>query len=364
MGEDSPIEADSQRPNFSSEENHTNAMVILNESLLRKRSEHNDGLLYELEEVSLHQEEIEKIEEVGRLCRHLKILMLQNNIIGKIENVNKLKELEYLNLALNNITKIENLERCESLRKLDLTMNFIDFDELDSSMSNLSGLHNLEELYLVGNPFCTKWDPCKYRLFVIGRLPQLKQLDGRLVTPSERIDGGSSLGKLEEEVKRIALEVSEKKRLGIYDTKDSNGFSRESRVAMYRELGEEKALKEKQSHRGVADAKTTKEVTSALNSRGEIRQCNEGGYEFALDDASVPGSIIFELHAPKYMDSSLITVDLYPTYVRCVVRNKLTQIRFDTEIRVEKSKVERSRTTGVIKCTCPIENFVLNHPIT
>lgn len=41
------------------------------------------------------------------------------------ENLNKLKQLEYLNLALNCIEKIENLDRCESLNKLDLTMNFI-----------------------------------------------------------------------------------------------------------------------------------------------------------------------------------------------------------------------------------------------
>lgn len=32
-----------------------------------------------------------------------------------MENLNKLKELEYLNLALNNITKIEGIENCESL---------------------------------------------------------------------------------------------------------------------------------------------------------------------------------------------------------------------------------------------------------
>lgn len=43
-----------------------------------------------------------------------------------MENLNKLKELEYLNLALNNILKIEGIEGCESLQKLDLTVNFVD----------------------------------------------------------------------------------------------------------------------------------------------------------------------------------------------------------------------------------------------
>ena len=42
-----------------------------------------------------------------------------------LENVSRLKKLEYLNVALNNIEKVENLEGCESLNKLDLTVNFV-----------------------------------------------------------------------------------------------------------------------------------------------------------------------------------------------------------------------------------------------
>jgi protein TilB len=66
--------------------------------------------------VSLHQFDIEKIENLELYCRHLKILFLQNNIIEKIENLEKLKELEYVNLAVNNISMIENLEQCEYLK--------------------------------------------------------------------------------------------------------------------------------------------------------------------------------------------------------------------------------------------------------
>ncbi|CAF1188443.1 unnamed protein product, partial [Didymodactylos carnosus] len=95
------------------------------ENLIRKRAEHNEGELFSLEEVSLHQQDIEKIEFLDKWCRELKILYLQSNLIPKIENVNRLKKLEYLNLALNNIEVIENLEGCESLNKLDLTVNFI-----------------------------------------------------------------------------------------------------------------------------------------------------------------------------------------------------------------------------------------------
>ncbi len=91
-------------------------MGKITEELLRKRSEHNECVLSTLEEISLHQFEIEKIENLDKCCRHLRILYLQNNIIEKIENLEKLKELEYLNLAVNNISIIENLDQNESLK--------------------------------------------------------------------------------------------------------------------------------------------------------------------------------------------------------------------------------------------------------
>ena len=79
--------------------------------LLRKRAEHNEGIISSLEEISLHQEELEGINEVLNMtCRKIKILYLQNNLIPKIENLHHLKDLQYLNLALNNITKIEGLQ--------------------------------------------------------------------------------------------------------------------------------------------------------------------------------------------------------------------------------------------------------------
>ena len=82
---------------------------MITEDFLRKKAEHNEGMLSTLEEITLHQHNITKIENIQDICRHLKILYLQNNLIPKIENVNKLKELEYLNLAVNNVTKIEGL---------------------------------------------------------------------------------------------------------------------------------------------------------------------------------------------------------------------------------------------------------------
>jgi protein TilB len=106
-------------------------MVIIDEAMLRKRAEHNDKNLSSLEEVSLHQSNIEGISRcVGNLCPLLKILYLQNNLIPRLENLKRLKSLQYLNVAVNNIRYIEGLDRNENLNKLDFTVNFIDVDGL------------------------------------------------------------------------------------------------------------------------------------------------------------------------------------------------------------------------------------------
>lgn len=131
--------------------------------------------------MSLHQEDIEKIEHIQNWCRDLKILLLQSNLISKIENLHKLKKLEYLNLSLNNIEIIENLEQLESLTKLDLTLNFIGNLK---SVENLRDNYNLRELILTGN-YCVNYNG--YRNFVIVTLPQIHSLDGVEVKRSDRI---------------------------------------------------------------------------------------------------------------------------------------------------------------------------------
>lgn len=61
-----------------------------------QRAEHNDGILATLEEVSLHQLNIEKIELLGHTCKHLRILYLQSNLIARLENLHKLKVFDKL----------------------------------------------------------------------------------------------------------------------------------------------------------------------------------------------------------------------------------------------------------------------------
>ena len=126
-------------------------MAPITEAMLRSRAEHNEGRVATLEEVSLHQQNIEKIELLNQACRQLRILYLQNNVIGKLQNLHRLKRLEYLNVALNNLRRVENLQGLESLQKLDLTMNFIDRAGL-LSLHSLRRNEGLRDLYMVRNP--------------------------------------------------------------------------------------------------------------------------------------------------------------------------------------------------------------------
>ena len=149
--------------------------VALTEDLIRRKAEHNDGMLSSLEEIALHQLDIDRIEVLNN-CRFLKIVYLQveaclrlslgfcmvpglgrrcttsqrvfqpplsrssarvlcvslsalyfvaprssthaysffasnlqSNLISRLENLNRLKRLEYLNVALNNIQKVKSL---------------------------------------------------------------------------------------------------------------------------------------------------------------------------------------------------------------------------------------------------------------
>ena len=332
-------------------------MGRITQELLRKRAEHNDGILSTLEEISLHQENIERIENLEYYCRHIKILYLQDNIIEKLENLDKLKELEYLNLAVNSIQKIENLEKCESLNKLDLTMNFVDIENLKESCDCLSKVPSLREIYLTGNP-CEKFKYC--RDYVIGRCPQIIIYDGNEVKKSERIKAREMMEFMEKELEK------ESKQHVIFkqndpSEKDPNKYSVEYRRNLYKDLEKEKLenerkRKEESSKPGLWDEPVIKEVPPPVyKENGEVRICNQGRYDVFLDEDIYTTAITtFRIKLPKFLDTSKIKVDLNPNYVRVDVNGKITQWRFDNDIIVEKATVQRSTTTGDLEIKAPM----------
>eukprot|EP00606_Chrysophyceae_sp_TOSAG23-5_P001380 GSChrysophyteH2.ASY1.ANO1.1162.1 assembled CDS len=325
-------------------------MPVITRDLLRKRSEHNEGIISTMEEVTLHQEEIEAINEVlGMTCRKLKILYLQNNIIRKMENLNHLKELEYVNLALNNITKIEGLQNCEFLKKLDMTVNFIDLDELKSSLEHLQPRDRLRDFYLMGNPAEANW--AGFKTYVIAKLPQLTNLDGTDITRSMLIKAQQELPRLEKELRGLAkLKRAEKAAAAELD---ENGGQKldpdeltentpEVRDKIYRELAEQKKEKEdRENEHKPKDRNYEKEQAEA------IKQKNEGGWAFQWDEEVKPGMLVLTVPCPRHLDSSLIDVDTLRLKTLC-------------EVKAEDSKCQRAKADGNLMVIMPKVNFKEN----
>ncbi|XP_059616085.1 protein tilB [Phlebotomus argentipes] len=338
-------------------------MARITEELVRKRSEHNERMIGTLEELSLHQENIEKIEHLHNWCSDLKILLLQSNLISKIENLFKLKKLEYLNLAINNIEVIENLHQLESLEKLDLTLNFI--GEL-TSVKNLAENYNLRELILTGNPCC---DYHGYREFVINVLPQLKQLDCVDITRTERIQAEKRLPgiyshiiqcQVEYKIRRDEQKLRTMQKLE-QDAKAMEDLTEEERTKMFwnmksehsPEMRIEIAKKHHKSQQSITtdSSMPPKRTLKLFSSSGRPFCVNEPKIDFHFCDEADRYEL--EVKVFKFLDTAHLTVDVQPNYVRVTVKKKVFQLALDEEVKCEASSSQRSEITGHLLIKIP-----------
>ncbi|EGD73085.1 hypothetical protein PTSG_04799 [Salpingoeca rosetta] len=342
-------------------------------ALLRKRAEHNNKELSTLEEISLHQENLEKIEVLDSACRNLQILYLQNNIIGKIENLGRMKRLKYINLALNNIQVIENLEGVESLEKLDLTVNFV-FDVRD--VKRLRANQFLRELYLTGNPCATYTG---YRQYVITTLPNLAILDGQEVTRSERIRAAQELPDIMDELIDQIKENTPKD----LDVQQQQQHDDDDDVDMELDL-EKLTTDEAQKEFWAEEAEHTPQARYEMHKRQEAMQraeelkknppkpkkerrlfredgrplnINEGGWDFRLDGQDVfEKDLVLDFPCYKHLDTSQIELDVEPTYVRITIKGKMFQLVLPEPVHPDKGHAKRSKITGHLVVTMPKVN--------
>lgn len=59
----------------------------------------------------------------------------------------------------------------------------------------------------------------------------------------------------------------------------------------------------------------------------------------------------------RYMDTSLIEVDVQPIYVKVSIKGKIFQFVLPEEVATEKSTAQRSQTTGHLVITMPKVNY-------
>jgi hypothetical protein len=118
--------------------------------------------------LELKNNHISKIQNLEKLI-NLQVLDLSNNRITSIENLSNNHCLQELHLGDNHLKKVENLEMLKDLRRLNLENNFL---PSTSSFRPLSLNTKLMFLVLKGNPL-----QLKYKAAVLALLPKLVFLD-------------------------------------------------------------------------------------------------------------------------------------------------------------------------------------------
>lgn len=243
-------------------------------------------------------------------------------------------------------------------------MNFIDVDALEASVQHLAPLLHLRELYLMGNPCAVHWEGC--RDYVIASLPQLASLDGKDISRSERLKAQQKLKALQAELKALAAaKLQEQGQQPPSTTSDDSTtddqvndeeetgsiWSPEARLKAYRKQGEQKAAEEARrrglepqkrdyeaEHSASVEATRSKEQHKQQHSRDggdtssepPVRQCNEGRWDFKLEETRQGYDLRLQLS--RFMDLSLIDVDVHPSYVSIVVMAKVKLI-VDIELK-------------------------------
>ena len=292
----------------------------------------------------MHQFDIERSDLLQDLCRNLRIVYLQNNLIGRIKNLSKLKDLRYLNLAVNNIRVVENLQACESLEKLDLTMNFI--ADL-SSIKTLQNNDRLREIYLTGNP-CTQTE--HYRLYVIDALPQLTTLDGIRITRSERIlatQCKSTLSKMHFEQMPIPSDFLP---TSTTDGEKLYAHTPEARIEIAHEIALQRAKTDPVSRFKPAPPPTQTQPNFDPTT-GRIMQKNELGLHFEFKESA--SAIELDVALSKFLDNSFVDVDLHAAWVAVVVKRKCLFLALPADIVVGESVALRSQLTGHLVLRMP-----------
>ncbi|CAL1540075.1 unnamed protein product [Lymnaea stagnalis] len=143
---------------------------------LRKRCK---GPLHLIKFLDLSGLELVKLDHLEQL-ENLHWLTVRNNNLEGDDGLENLKQLWYLDLSNNNISLLNALSRYLALGTLILSNNNLKWIDLEK----IRHAHFLS-ISLHGNP-CLDSDPY-YRIHVIDCLPLIWELDGRLVTVTERL---------------------------------------------------------------------------------------------------------------------------------------------------------------------------------
>ncbi|XP_077023805.1 dynein axonemal assembly factor 11 isoform X3 [Tamandua tetradactyla] len=301
---------------------------------------------------------------------------------------------------------------CEGLTKLDLTVNFI--GEL-SSVKNLQHNIHLKELFLMGNPCADfegyrqfvvatlqqlKWLDGKEierseRIQALQNYPVIEQqireqeeaycfkrakdkeeaerklqekhknedktkrsqpgFDGRWYTDISAALPSSLDSEDHLQAPETQEEGNNKKKLDESEDDDlafwnkPSLFTPESRLETLRHMEKQRKKKEKLSE----GKKKVRAPRILITEDGKVLNVNEPKLDFTLKDDEKHNQLTLDLAVYRYMDTSLIDVDVQPTYVRVMVKGKPFQLVLPVEVKPDSSSARRSQTTGHLVICMP-----------
>jgi hypothetical protein len=105
-------------------------------------------------------------------------------------------------------------------------------------------------------------------------------------------------------------------------------------------------------------AQAVAEVRAKEEQSGErdVKQKNEGHWDFTWDEESRPGHVVLDVSLPKHLDSSLIDVDVHPNYVSMIIKSKTLRLKTPVEVKSAETNCQRSKTTGSLMIIMPKVN--------
>lgn len=152
--------------------------------------------LKKCKKLSLSTNQIDKITSISGMD-NLQILSVGRNNIKKVEGLDGVVDtLEQLWISYNLVEKLAGVEKLKNLTTLYMSNNKVsDWKEFD----RLSQLPKLEDLNFVNNPLYNdvvegggggEEGIAAYRIEILKKLPQLKKIDGQLVSLQEKEAAG------------------------------------------------------------------------------------------------------------------------------------------------------------------------------
>ncbi|XP_068840069.1 dynein axonemal assembly factor 11 isoform X1 [Capricornis sumatraensis] len=243
----------------------------------------------------------------------------------------------------------------------------------------------------MGNP-CADFDG--YRQFVVATLQQLKWLDGKEIERSERIQALQNFPVVEQQIreqekayclKRAKDKEEAQRKLKEEESKGETGrihtgsdghrhvdisaplpSSEESKDYIQAPEIQERQCKGKELDDREDDLEfwnkpslyTPESRLETLRHMEKQRRDQERLSE-KKKKVKPPRMLVTEdgralnVNEPKYMDTSLIDVDVQPTYVRVMVKGKPFQLVLPAEVKPDSSFAKRSQTTGHLVVCMP-----------